>query len=151
MTPDPSIIRRIEAHEWRYSQEDPAALEALRFRIDQCGRRGALISYSDLVSGVEFRLPSLWPQPHSIDVHAWSGLERKVIGDFLGCITTDSYRQHDFMASALVVGKHEDHPSDHFFEWMEFLHVLPNLHPDTVLRFWVEQVRAAHRHYLPPR
>lgn len=138
----------MDAHEWRYSHEDPAALEEIRGRIENCGRQRGLISYSDLVSGIEFRLPSIWDAPHSIDVHDWSGLERKVIGDFLGCITADSYREHGFMASALVVGKYQDQPSEHFFEWMEFLQILPDLARNTVLGFWVEQVRRAHMHYM---
>ena len=51
------------------------------------------------------------------------------------------------MASALVIGRLESRPADNFFEWMEYLEVLPNTKEDTVLKFWAEQVKLAHQWY----
>jgi hypothetical protein len=51
------------------------------------------------------------------------------------------------MASALVIGRDESKPSESFFQWMEELGVLPDLHEMTVLKFWSEQVKKAHQWY----
>ena len=59
----------------------------------------------------------------------------------------ESYLEAEFMASALVMGRAESKPSDSFFEWMEYLNVLPNLKEETVLAFWSEQVKKAHHWY----
>lgn len=148
MKADPAVLARMESVAWRYSVEDPIALSELKARIESKGRDRALISYSDLVAGMEFRLPSIQESPYSIDVHDWSGLDRAIIGDFLGHISMASYRAAGFMASALVVGKHADQPSEHFFDWMEQLRILPNRKPETVITFWVEHVQLAHRYYM---
>lgn len=148
MKADPAVLARMDAVGWRYSIEDPIALSELRARIESCGKARGLISYSDLVAGMEFRLPSIQESPYLINVRDWSGLDRAIIGDFLGHISMDSYRSAAFMASALVVGKHADQPSEHFFDWMEQLRILPNRKLETVLKFWVEHVQLAHRYYM---
>lgn len=51
------------------------------------------------------------------------------------------------MASALVISGIAHKPSDIFFAWMKELGVLPNLHEDTVYRFWGEQITLAFAHY----
>ena len=146
------IARKMAAVQWSYGGRDPVALAELEQRIAEAGRKLGMVTYSDLVKGVTFRLPNVKRgQPFQINVYEWSGLDRAVLGEFLGYISTRSYREHGFMASALVVNKAEYKPSDHFFQWMKTLDVLPDLEEDTVLRFWIEHVNKAHTWYAARR
>ena len=147
---DDGILRRLEQLAWTYPLEDPQALAILEERIAETGRNLGLITYSELVEGVVFRLPSVrGGEPFTIE--DWTGLDRGVIGEFLGYISMRSYREAGFMASALVVNAAEYRPSDHFFRWMAELEVLPRRDEDTVLAFWADQVNRAHNWYSQSR
>lgn len=142
------IAKKLEAIVWEYADKDAVALGQLRSRIEETGRKFGLISYSDLVKGVQFHFPSIANgRAYQIDTYDWSGLDRRIIGDCLGYISYESYMKAEFMASALVIARLESKPSDIFFEWMESLGVLPNLKDETVISFWVEQVKKAHHWY----
>lgn len=142
------LERKLRAIKWEYADKDPIALGELRGRIAQTGRKFGLISYSDLVKGVEFHYQNIGNgQAYQIDTHDWSGLDRRIIGDCLGYLSMESYAQAQFMCSALVIGRLESRPSEIFFEWMGELDVLPNLKEETVLAFWAEQVKKAHHWY----
>lgn len=142
------LIRRMAAIDWKFADQDPAALSELEARIAETGRNLALITYSDLVEGVVFRVPTIKDgAPYQISIYDWSGLDRLLIGDFLGYISTRSYRAHGFMASALVIGKAAYKPSDHFFQWMRDLQLLADTREETVLAFWAGQVNKAHNWY----
>ena len=142
------IGRQLSEIEWEYADKDPEALAVLTKRIEEKGRNLGLITYSELVTGMVFHFPNINDGgPYQIHTYDWSGLDRRIIGDFLGYISVRSYLEHGFMASALVVNRSESQPSDIFFEWMESLDVLPNLREDTVLAFWAEQVKKAHNWY----
>lgn len=146
------IAKTMAGIKWSYGDKDARALAELDRRIAEAGRKLAMITYSDLVRGVTFCLPNVKQgQPFQINTYEWSGLDRAVLGEFLGYISTRSYRDYGFMASALVVNKAEYQPSDHFFQWMKTLNVLPDLEEDTVLRFWIEQVNKAHNWYAAGR
>jgi len=84
-------------------------------------------------------------------MYNWSGLDRAILGDFLGYISMRSYEEAGFMASALVVSRSEYKPSDLFFEWMKELNVLPNTDKDTILAFWADQVNKGHNWYSAGR
>ena len=136
------IERKMAEIKWSYAESDPDALAELKRRIEDTGRREDLITYSNLVKGVKFHLPNVNKgQPFQIDIHEWSILDRAILGEFLGYISTLSYRKAQFMASALVVSKTEFKPSDHFFQWMKQLGTLSSRDIDD---FWQEQVSKAH-------
>jgi hypothetical protein len=143
------ISTALEAVRWQYADQDLAAIQTLTERIRLTGRKFGLISYTDLVDGVEFRYSSINNgAPHHINVWGeWTGLDRRIIGDCLGYISKSSYLEAGFMASALVIARQESKPSDIFFEWMKDLGVLANLREDTVLAFWSDQVKRAHHWY----
>lgn len=146
------LARRMEALDWKWGDKDPAALEELERRIAGAGRRLSLITYSDLAEGVIFRLPNLRNgAPYSIPIRNWSGLDREIIGSFLGYISARSYRRAGFMASALAVNRAEYRPSEHFFRFMRELDVLPDNEESTVLEFWAGQVNRAHNWYRSRR
>jgi hypothetical protein len=145
-------LRRMQEVNWTYADKDSNALETIEQRIADTGRKLQLITYSQLVSGVTFHLPNIRNgEPYYIQTYDWSGLDRAIIGEFLGYISMRSYEQAGFMASALVVNALEFKPSWHFFEWMRTLDVLPNVEDDTVLAFWAEQVNRAHNWYKAQR
>lgn len=145
---DQSILKKMEGMQWSWADKDPLAAKELTERIIDAGRRRRLVPYSDLVQGVVFHVPTIQQgRPYQIDTSEWEGLDRALLGEFLGLISTESYRAGGFYATAIVVGKSENMPSYHFFEWMEWLGVLPDTKEDTVLRFWAEQVVLAHEYY----
>ena len=142
------IANKLIAIQWEYADQDPIALAELSKRIEETGKKFSLISYSDLVKGIEFHYPNINDgEAYCISIYEWSGLNRRIIGDCLGYISMQSYLEADFMASALVIARLEPKPSDIFFEWMESLGVLPDTKEDTVLAFWTEQVKKGHHWY----
>jgi len=50
---------------WRYAPQDLKAKAELQTRITEAGRRRALITYSELVKGIAFHLPSALLSPKS--------------------------------------------------------------------------------------
>ncbi len=140
-----AVIDALDECEWAFAPNDKGACAELAERIARTGRLGTnLISYSNLVAGVSFNLPTVnGGAPYQIDTHNWEGLDRRIIGDFLGYISAASYKAGDFMATALVVGLANNQPSDIFFEWMHELNVLPSLTNASIEKFWVEQVSKA--------
>lgn len=142
------VARQLREIEWDYATTDVTALGELRNRVEDTGRRFQLISYTDLVKGVDFHYPSInGGAPYRINIRDWSGLDRRIVGDCLGRISMESYLEAGFMASALVIARLESKPSDIFFEWMKRLGVLPDTREDTVLAFWADQVKRAHHWY----
>jgi len=138
MDPIESKLSKIK---WSYAEGDPDALATLVARVEDAARREDLINYSNLVRGVWFHLPNVnKSQPFQIDVHDWRDLDRAILGEFLGYISTLSYRKGKFMASALVINKTEFRPSHHFFNWMRDLEVLSARDVDD---FWQEEVKKA--------
>jgi hypothetical protein len=145
---DNEITHRLREIVWQYADRDPIALSILRGRIAETGRTFGLISYSDIVKGIDFHYPNInGGNSYRIDTYDWSGLDRRIIGDCLGYLSAESFLEAGFMCSALVIGRDKSKPSDIFFEWMHQLGVLPDTNEDTVLTFWSEQVNKAHRWY----
>lgn len=141
-----TILAALEEVDWPYALNDENhVLQEFQDRICRTARLGAsLISYSNLVAGVTFQFSNVNDgQSFSIDVHDWHGLHRRIVGDCLGYLSYVSYRDNDFMASALVAGLAENRPSEIFFEWMNNLGAIPNLSEEAITSFWVGEVNKA--------
>ena len=146
------IAKKMAEWQWTYAPQDPIAYAELEKRIAEAGKNLSLITYSDLVKGIEFHLPSVNEgSAYYMNISGWTGLDRHIIGDFLGKISCHSYCEHGFMANSLVVNRAEYKPSKIFFDWMEWLNVLPDTKEDTVLKFWAGQVNKAHNWYRSQR
>ena len=139
------IVRKFNEIEWPYAPYDHEARKQMAERIARTGRLGAnLISYSNLVAGIAFNLPNVnGGKPFEIDTHNWRGLDRRIVGDFLGYISSVSYKEAGFMATSLVVSLEENQPSYIFFEWMKDLGILENLSEKAIEKFWVGEVTKA--------
>ena len=134
--------------EWEYADKNSSVISMLEERIADTGKKFGLISYSDLVNGVDFAYPNINDgKPFRISIYDWSGLDRRIIGDCLGYISMRSYIEAGFMASALVVARTESKPSDIFFDWMAHLEVIPDVSEYSVLAFWSDQVKKGHSWY----
>lgn len=146
------LCKKMKAVDLIWADKDLNALEILEARIAEVGRNLQMITYSDLVKGVDFHLPNVrGGAAYRVPIHDWSGFDRGMVGEFLGYISTRSYCEHGFMASALVVNRNEYKPSDLFFEWMVRLNVLPDTNESTILQFWIEHVNKAHNWYKAGR
>src|SRR5262245_40670133 len=109
------ILRRFRRLKWRFAPQDPEAQEILAERIAEVGRRRGTVTYSALVFGVTFNLPSLGQQQHLIDVYDWHALDRAILSDFLGYLSMKSFESAGFLCSALVVSKSDGTPGDGFY------------------------------------
>src|SRR5262245_34332030 len=129
------LCAQMQSIDWIWADKDPNALAILESRIERTGLALQMITYSDLVKGIDFQLSNVRNgEAYRVPIHEWSGFDRGMVGEFLGMISTRSYCQHGFMASALVVNRLEYKPSDLFFNWMVRLNVFPNNNDDTVLK-----------------
>jgi len=142
------ILEKMQAVPWLYADKDPRAYAEIKRRVEVAGRQTKMLRYSELANGVEFHLPSIRAgNAYMINTWEWTGLDRRIIGEFLGYLSMESWRDAGFMASALVISGEEYQPSDQFFLWMKELGVLPDTRPEAVMQFWSEQVRLAFAHY----
>jgi hypothetical protein len=99
------IVEKFRQMTWRYAPQDPGGCAELRARLAESGRRGSLTTYSELVRGITFSLPSLRLPEHRIDTAEWQDLDRVIVGDFLGFLSMESYEQAGFFCSALAVSR----------------------------------------------
>ena len=140
--------KELQRVKWSYASQDMVALKRLEQRIATTGRRQDLISYSDLVKGIQFKMNNVQQgQSYEIDIADWQPLDRAIIGDFLGCISSRSYGTAKFMASALVINQLEGRPSEHFFNWMIEIGAMSSRTESAKLEFWAKEVNKAHSWY----
>jgi hypothetical protein len=139
------ILRYLVAVDWGFGDSDPAALAEIKRRISVRARTSRpQQNYSELVSGIVFRLPTVNSgDPYEIDVHDWQSLDRQILGKFLGRVNTDSYRAGRFFASAIAVQADTGTPSEPFYELALESGFLRDDKEDDRLEFWSAQTRAA--------
>ena len=121
-----STLQAMLANEFHYPNQDMDSVVALENRIISYAKKRQLITYPELVQGVTFHFASIKNgAPYKIDIEEWTPLDRQIVGEFLGFISSRSFQNHGFMLSALVVNKAESKPSGPFFEWMRSLKCTP--------------------------
>jgi hypothetical protein len=141
------IIERFNGIRWKYAVQDKEALAELEQRLEQAARKRSLITYSDLVRGITFNLPSLRQPIRAIDVSDWQDLDRAIVGDFLGYRSMRSYEQGGFFVSALVVSKLDGSPSEGFYALMKELGLVASSKTDQAMYLFAEHVAKAHTWY----
>src|SRR6266849_3229768 len=96
------LCGKMRAENSKWADKDLNSLTVLEGKIAETGRNLGMITYSDLVKGVDFHLPNVRNgEAYRVPIHDWSGFDRGMVGEFLGYISMRSYCKHDFMASAL--------------------------------------------------
>lgn len=144
-----SIAQALVRKDWTWGDSDPAALEELRSRIAETGRRQDLMTYKRLVHGVLFRIPTVeGGTPFHMDLADGRELDRAILGSFLGRLCVDSYRAGQFMASALVVTDVDRRPGRGFGRLMLEIGAIRSTRPAVVEDFWLAQVQRAHAWYV---
>jgi hypothetical protein len=141
------ILERFRSIKWNYAPRDPGARAELDRRIAEVGRRRGLITYSDLVRGVNFNLANLREPQHQIDTTDWQDLDRAILGDFLGYLSMESYERAGFFSSALVVGKQAGSPGEGFYNLLKELGLIASSKTDKAMYLWADHVAKAHTWY----
>ena len=140
----------MSAVDWAYATFDKNnVLQEFQDRICRTARlNSSLISYSNLVSGIKFSFSNHNNgEPFVIDVTAWSGLDRRIVGDCLGYLSYRSMKEGNFMASVIVGGLAENRPSMPFFQWTKEIGLIKNTSEKEIMGFWVSEVEEAVKWY----
>jgi hypothetical protein len=136
---DPVLVKARELT--FHFDEDLAALQQMRQRLASTARAEQVISYSDLVKGILFHLPTV--RSHGtleLGVPEWSDLHRTIIGNCLGRLSCESYEQGKFLISSVAVSKSTGEPSDGFRELLTELGLATSKRADECLTVWLEQL-----------
>jgi hypothetical protein len=142
------IARKLASFSWPYASQDPVALREIASRVAAVGRRRALLTYSELVSGLEFNIPSVNNgRALRLGVPDWPDLHRAIIGDFLGRLCLDTYTAGQFMGSALVVSSADRTPSEGYRDLMRQLGLLHGRDEIQFLEHWVRETEKAYAWY----
>lgn len=141
------ITERFREMSWKYAPQDSLALAELERRLGEAARKRSLITYSDLVRGVTFNLPTLREPIRTIDVTDWQDLDRAIIGDFLGYMSMRSYELGRFFSSALVVTKTDGSPSEGFYTLMKDLGSIASSKTKKAMYLFAGHVAKAHTWY----
>ena len=141
------ILERFRQMQWRYAPQDVAARKTLANRIAEAGKKGGTITYSVLVRGVTFNLPSLTEPRHVIDTLEWQDLDRAIVGDFLGYLSMESYERAGFLCSALIVSKSDGTPGEGFYTLLKELGLIASSKTDKAMYLWADHVTKAHEYY----
>lgn len=135
----------LEDTQWVYSDQDTQALDKLRSLLQKTARKKTVITYSELVGGITFNIDSINNgQPYQIQTDHWQDLDRVIIGDFLGKLASESYRDYGFMISALSVDASTMSPSMYFFRWAKELGLLKDDSEEGRDIFWNMQLQKAY-------
>jgi len=142
------VSQTLDAYNWPYASQDAASLLELHHRIADIGRRSSLITYSDVVRGITFRIRTVASgQPFSLGSPEWTELHRAILGDFLGRLCLDTYQWGRFLGSALVVGASQQEPSEGFRSLVRELGLVRSSGKGAFLEFWAAEVAKAHAWY----
>lgn len=137
---------------WPYASQDASALAEIAQRVAAAGAARRLLTYSEVVSGIDFRLPSVQGGATlRLGVPEWTLLHRAIIGDFLGRLCLDTYLAGGFMGSALVVASETNEPSEGYRELMRQVGVLHGRGKDEFLEHWAAEVQRAYDWYARNR
>lgn len=135
-TSQDTVARRFAALRWQFVPQNPGVLLQMESRIDQTIANQGLLTYSQLVDGLDFYLPqSKLNAPYRIEHKNWNGSDGAMVGEFLCHISMQSFIQRGVLASAVVV-KSSGKISSGFFELAGLLDLLERGDQATDAGFW---------------
>lgn len=135
-----NFANNLEAFESDYAQYDRDTVEQLKVRIYDYARHTSPVSYSQLVSGVTFQING---QPHIIDTHHWTGLDRRIVGDYLFQIMKDQYRELGILSTMIVFSQDSQEPSQIVQDWLRGI----SAYTGDWLEFWVAETAKVVEYY----
>jgi hypothetical protein len=142
------ILDRMNAKHFPYAQACPDAVAEMGRRIAAVGKRRDLVHYSKLVAGLELRMANVdGGTPFELGVPEWIDLHRNILRDLLNCVSIESYRRGQFLASAIVTAKGTQEPGEGFWNFVAEVGLCTSASPNKRLMFWSQQVSAAHAWY----
>ena len=142
------IPRALRVRRWPYADGAAAAVAKLGRRIAEVGRRETTISYSEVVRGIELRLPNVHDgHPFELGVPDWPDLDRAILGELLGKLSLDSLDRGDFLASAVVTSKVSGEPSEGFWDLVSELGFFRSSSEQKRVLYWSDELRRAHAWY----
>lgn len=142
------VAQRLAQYSWPYADQDPSALAEIGRRVAEAGRKQELITYSELVTGIDFHIPSVnHGRPVRLGVPEWTDLHRAIIGDFLGRLCVDTWADGQFIGSALVVAAEARQPSFGYTDFMKQLGLLRGNSESEFLQHWVSETHKAYEWY----
>ena len=142
------VAEKLASYEWPYAENDIEALHAILRKIADTGEAQDLITYSDVVRGITFRMANVSSgEPIRLGVPEWSELHRAILGDFLGRACLATYERGRFLGSALVVGKVDGQPSEGFRSLVRELGLVGRARESDFTEFWIAEVANAHAWY----
>ncbi len=142
------VHEEIRTMRWPYAEGDASALAELEKRLAESARRHALVTYTELVRGLTFRLPNVAQgQPFQLGVPEWTELHSAILKDFLNHISCDSYLRGGFLASALAVRKITGEPSEGFRSLVDKLGLFHSSKRDDFAVFWSQEVQKTYDWY----
>jgi hypothetical protein len=141
------VLQKFAAMNWAFAPQDPAAFLEIARRVADIGRRRAPpCTYSELVKGIDFYLPTVGQgQPIRLGVPEWIDLHRSILGDFLGYLCMRTYQEGGFMGSALVVSANGHEPSEGYRKLMRELGYLGS--KSVLEEYWVAETIKAYDWY----
>lgn len=133
---------------WAFAEQDLDAFAAISLRVADIGRQRQLLTYTQLVSGIDFRLRTvLGGNALRLGVPDWGDLHRAIVGDFLGRLCMETYLRGGFMGGALVVASETRQPSDGYRKLMRAVGVLRGNSQDEFLEHWSRETNKAYDWY----
>ncbi len=130
------VARYLATLQWQFVLQNPGALLQMERRIDQAIANQVLLTYSQLVDGIDFYLPqSQLSAPYRIEHKDWNGSVGGMVGEFLCYISMQSFVRRGVLSSAVVV-KSNGKISSGFLELSKLLGLLKRIDDATDDAFW---------------
>jgi hypothetical protein len=143
------IPSSLESKRWPYADNATSAVDELGRRIAIYGRRDDTVTYSEVVRGIELRMPNVrGGAPFELGVPDWADLDRAILGELLGKLCLESIRRGDFLASAVVTSANEyKEPSEGFWALVRELGWFSSRDRDRRVLYWSDELRRAEEWY----
>ena len=127
-----TFANNLESFESDYAQYGRNTVELLKGRIYDYARHNTPVSYSQFVSGITFCING---EKHLIDTHHWTGLDRRIVGDYLFQIIKDQYRELGILSTMIVFSQDSNEPSQIVQDWLREI----GAYSGDWMEFWVKE------------
>lgn len=139
------FLDKLNSVESTWAQYDLDTVEQMYDRISQNALYGSQpLNYSDLISGLTLHVDG---DKHVIDLTHWTGLDRRVLGDYMFEMDKQHYPETGVLASILVISKSDGMPSEIVQRWFKEI----GLYSGDFLPFWAKESKLAVDYFTAQR